>query len=103
MSRYEQPGFAGAFPTGPLDAGSLSNAPGSAGAPADADGNQGGGVPVHVSFSFDSSQAGGYSVDQGPKSTNAASDPLLDKVSGTVTPTSWAGHVCGPSHPNAGS
>lgn len=58
---------------------------------------------VHVSWGFDSSQPGtGYDVVQGLKSTNADSNPLRDPVSGMVTPTSVAGTVITPHHPNAG-
>jgi hypothetical protein len=104
LSRYDQPGFAGEFPgRGPLDAGSLSNTHGSDGAPAARPDGTSLGVQ-RIGWSFDSSQGQpGYTVPQGTDSTASAANPMLDKVSGQVTPVAAPpGHVVTPHHPNAG-
>jgi hypothetical protein len=103
MSRYDQPGFAGAFPTGDLDAGSLSNAPGSGGADRPASGGgQLGQVPV--TRPFDSIEAGPVPVSTvGYGSTAPGSnDPNFEKISGVTTPTGTDGSVVTPHHPGAG-
>lgn len=88
-----------------LDAGSwyATGAQGSDGAPAARPDGESLGIQ-HVGWSFDSSQGqGGYSVPQGLDSTAAANSPMVDKISGTVTPEAAPpGHVVTPHHPGAG-
>ena len=103
MSRYDQPGFAGAFPGGDLDAGSLSGAPGSSGAEPHAGGGGQLGM-VSATRPFDSVQEPGTvaMATQGYGSTAPGSnDTNMEKISGVTSPTSVDGYVVTPNHPNA--
>jgi hypothetical protein len=105
MARYDSPGYNTPLPGIPVfDSHAVSNAQGSGGAVASPDGGRPG-EPVHVSYSFDSSQGGGYTVDQGALATQAASDPMADRVSDAVQDSAaWSAgssHVIGPRHPNS--
>lgn len=81
-----------------------TGAEGSSGAPAARPDGSSLGVQ-HISPVFDSSQGGnGYSVPQGTDSTNAASNPLKDIVSGVSTPPAVpaGGRVIAPRGPGSG-
>ena len=108
--RSDEHGFAGAFPGGDLDAGSLSSAPGSSGAEPHPGGGGQLGRPVVTTNYGNSSQVAADmpTTPQGYGSTNAASDPLADGFSGHAEGSATWGsqdgssHVAGPAHPNAG-
>ena len=107
MSRYEKPGFAGAFPTGEmLDAGSLSNAQGSAGAVPDTGGSELGSVPVTDPWLGPSTFLAHMPVGYG-STAGQANDPNTESVSHqSQTSAAWmadpSSHVITPDHPNAG-
>ena len=101
MSRYEQPGFAGAFPTGdPIDAGSLSNTQGSTGGmrPMTSDlGDVAAGADP-----FASAQTPRPTAPQGSLSTSNDANPNRDGISGVDASPHWmGGRPIGPVHPNA--
>jgi hypothetical protein len=107
VSRYDQPGFAGAFPTGdPIDAGSLSNAQGSAGGLPHAPGDGASLGSAGLSPVFETVQTGRPSVDVGSTMTQASGTVMADGISGitqasSTTELDGSSHVAGPRHPNS--
>jgi hypothetical protein len=104
MAKYDSAGFENPMPgTAPVTHGD-SYLQGSSGAVAHGV-TDGAVVGTHQEYSgWTSSQLppDGGTAAVGALNTEAASDQAYDVISGTHTDLDTAGHVCGPSHPNAG-
>lgn len=102
MAKYDSAGFENVMPGTANVSHADSYAQGSGGAVPAAGGGELGTFPVSHLFETVQDPARLAMVPQGYGSTaGQANDPLVDPVSHTVTPASVAGHVTGPSHPNA--